>query len=96
MMAQGGIQAADQYDDSPVIHYLDVIGGGHFDNKPELVEALVKDAPPSIKWLEELGVMFDKNRRWLYDGKIRWWNFPQQNAFSPGLYRSCYLQGTTR
>jgi fumarate reductase (CoM/CoB) subunit A len=61
MMAQGGIQAADQYDDSPSIHYLDVIGGGHFDNKPDLVEALVKDAPPSIKWLEELGVMFDKN-----------------------------------
>jgi succinate dehydrogenase/fumarate reductase flavoprotein subunit len=61
MMAQGGIQAADQFDDSPTIHYLDVIGGGHFDNKPELVEALVKDAPPSIKWLEEMGVMFDKN-----------------------------------
>lgn len=61
MMAQGGIQAADQPDDSPSIHYLDVIGGGHFDNKPDLVEALVKDAPQSIKWLENLGVMFDKN-----------------------------------
>jgi len=61
MMAQGGIQAADQDDDSPSIHYLDVIGGGHFDNKPELVEALVKDGPKSIQWLENLGVMFDKN-----------------------------------
>lgn len=61
MMAQGGIQAADQEDDSPAIHYLDVMGGGHFDNKPELVEALVNDAPESIKWLEDLGVMFDKN-----------------------------------
>jgi fumarate reductase (CoM/CoB) subunit A len=61
MMAQGGIQAADQLDDDPVLHYMDVIGGGHFDNKPELVEALVKDASPSIKWLEDLGVMFDKN-----------------------------------
>ncbi len=61
MMAQGGIQAADQEDDSPVNHYLDVIGGGHFDNKKDLVEALVMDAPQSIKWLEELGVMFDKN-----------------------------------
>ena len=30
MMAQGGIQAADKANDSPVIHYLDVIGGGHF------------------------------------------------------------------
>ena len=61
MMAQGGIQAADQKDDNPVLHYLDVMGGGHFDNKPELVEALVNDAPASIKWLEDLGVMFDKN-----------------------------------
>ncbi len=60
MMAQGGIQAADQEDDNPRLHYLDVIGGGHFDNKPELVEALVMDGPKSIKWLEELGVMFDK------------------------------------
>jgi len=61
MMAQGGIQAADQKDDSPSMHYLDVMGGGHFDNKPELVEALVNDAPESIQWLENLGVMFDKN-----------------------------------
>jgi succinate dehydrogenase/fumarate reductase flavoprotein subunit len=60
MMAQGGIQAADRPEDSPSIHYLDVIGGGHFTNVPELVEALVKDAPLVIQWLEELGVMFDK------------------------------------
>jgi succinate dehydrogenase/fumarate reductase flavoprotein subunit len=60
MMAQGGIQAADKPDDSPVIHYLDVIGGGHFGNKPDLVEALVRDAPEVIAWLERLGCMFDK------------------------------------
>ncbi len=60
MMAQGGIQAADRPEDSPVIHYLDVIGGGHFANVPELAEALVMDAPVVIQWLEELGVMFDK------------------------------------
>ncbi|MGB9521455.1 MAG: FAD-dependent oxidoreductase, partial [Anaerolineales bacterium] len=60
MMAQGGIQAADRPDDSPAIHYLDVIGGGHFANFPDLVEALVKDAPLVIDWLEKLGVMFDK------------------------------------
>jgi succinate dehydrogenase/fumarate reductase flavoprotein subunit len=59
-MAQGGIQAADRSEDSPPIHYLDVIGGGHFANEPELVEALVKDGPLVIKWLEELGMMFDK------------------------------------
>ena len=61
MMAQGGIQAASKPQDSPAIHYLDVMGGGHFTNKPELVEALVKDAPLVIKWHEELGVMYDKD-----------------------------------
>lgn len=61
MMAQGGIQAADKENDSPAIHYLDVLGGGHFANVPELVEALVTDAPEAIQWLENLGVMFDKN-----------------------------------
>ncbi len=58
--AQGGIQAADRPNDSPAIHFLDTFGGGHFANKPELVRALVTDAPFIIKWLESLGVMFDK------------------------------------
>ncbi len=61
MMAQGGIQAAVTPVDSPAIHYLDVIGGGHFKNEPKLVEALVNDAPFAIAWLEKLGVMFDRN-----------------------------------
>jgi succinate dehydrogenase/fumarate reductase flavoprotein subunit len=60
MMAQGGIQAADRPEDSPAIHYLDVLGGGHFSNFPDLVEALVRDAPGVIQWLENLGAMFDK------------------------------------
>ena len=61
MMAQGGIQAADRPEDSPVRHYLDAFGGGHFTNKPELVRALVMDAPFIIKWHEDLGVMYDKD-----------------------------------
>jgi succinate dehydrogenase/fumarate reductase flavoprotein subunit len=61
MMAQGGIQAADRPEDTPVIHYLDIVGGGHFTNKPELVKALVEDAPSIIKWHEELGIIYDKN-----------------------------------
>ena len=60
MMAQGGIQAADKPNDSPAIHYLDVMGGGGFQNIPELVRALTKDAPSAMKWLEDLGAMFDK------------------------------------
>ncbi|MGA2111945.1 MAG: FAD-binding protein [Anaerolineales bacterium] len=67
MMAQGGIQAADKANDSPAIHYLDVIGGGGFANDPDLVEALVMDAPQVIAWLESLGVMFDKDP----DGTMR-------------------------
>jgi succinate dehydrogenase / fumarate reductase flavoprotein subunit len=60
MMAEGGIQAADKPNDSPAKHYLDVMGGGHYTNVPELAAALVKDAPSAIKWLDDLGVMFDK------------------------------------
>ncbi len=60
MMAQGGTQAATNPGDSPVLHFLDTIGGGHFDNKPELVRILVTEAPMAIKWLEEWGVMWDK------------------------------------
>jgi succinate dehydrogenase/fumarate reductase flavoprotein subunit len=66
-MSQGGIQAADAPDDNPAIHYLDVIGGGHYENKPELVELLVKEGPDVIKWHEELGVLYDK----LEDGSMQ-------------------------
>jgi len=60
IMAEGGIQAADKANDSPVQHYLDAIGGGHYANKPELVRRLVMDGPEAISWLEDLGVLFDK------------------------------------
>jgi len=60
-MSQGGIQAADAPEDSPTIHYLDIIGGGHYENKPELVRAMVKEGPQVINWHEELGVLYDKN-----------------------------------
>ena len=62
VMAEGGIQAATQEGDSPFYHYLDTIGGGHFTNQPDLVEALVHDAPLVISWLERLGMMFDKDK----------------------------------
>ena len=66
MMAEGGIQAADKENDSPVQHYLDAFGGGHFAAKPELVKRLVMEAPDAIKWLNELGVEFDKEE----DGRM--------------------------
>lgn len=60
MMAEGGIQAADKENDSPAIHFLDAFGGGHFAAKRDLLAKLVCDAPGAIKWLNELGVEFDK------------------------------------
>ena len=66
MMAEGGIQAADKENDSPVQHYLDAFGGGHFAARPELLRRLVMEAPDAIKWLNDLGVMFDKDE----DGRM--------------------------
>lgn len=60
MMAEGGIQAADKANDSPMIHYLDALGGGHYANKPELLYKLVMEGPSAVQWLNDLGVMFDK------------------------------------
>ncbi|OSM08464.1 FAD-binding protein [Magnetofaba australis] len=60
VMAEGGIQAASQECDSPLQHYLDILGGGHFSNDPDLVEALTSDGPLALAWLEELGMMLDK------------------------------------
>ena len=59
-MAQGGIQAAVREVDSPSIHYLDAIGGGHYENDPPLARRLVRDAPLVLEWYEKLGMMFDK------------------------------------
>ncbi len=61
MMAEGGIQAADKENDSPVQHYLDAYGGGHFAANPDLLKKLVMEAPEAIQWLNDLGVMFDKD-----------------------------------
>ena len=60
MMAEGGIQAADKPNDSPAIHFVDAYGGGHFAAKRDLLAKLVCDAPGAIKWLNDLGVEFDK------------------------------------
>ncbi len=67
MMSQGGMQAAVSSTDSPTHHYLDAIGGGHFENKPELVRALTEDGPEVVKALEDLGVIWDKEE----DGSLQ-------------------------
>jgi succinate dehydrogenase / fumarate reductase flavoprotein subunit/L-aspartate oxidase len=60
-MAEGGVQAAIQPEDSPVRHYLDTMRGGHFKNDPELLKVLVESGPAAIQWLLELGVLFDRD-----------------------------------
>jgi len=60
MMSQGGMQAAVTPQDTPTRHFLDAMGGGHFENKPELVRALTEDGPVVVKWLQDLGVVWDK------------------------------------
>jgi succinate dehydrogenase/fumarate reductase flavoprotein subunit len=68
MMAEGGIQAASKGEkDSPYFHYLDVLGGGHFNNVPELVYTLVTEAPKVLAWLENLGCMLTK----LSEGRLK-------------------------
>ena len=61
-MAEGGIAASSQRHDNPYLHYLDTMGGGRYMNKPELVKALVLDAPLVLDWLLRLGVMFDREK----------------------------------
>ena len=60
MMAEGGIQAADKPGDSPAQHFLDAYGGGHFAAQKDLLYKLVTEAPDAIRWLDNLGVEFDK------------------------------------
>jgi succinate dehydrogenase / fumarate reductase flavoprotein subunit len=67
MEFEGGMQAATKRNDSPVIHYLDTVGGGFFENVPDLVEAMVRDAPSTVQWLESLGCLFVKET----DGTLR-------------------------
>lgn len=69
IMAEGGTQAADRKNDSPAIHFLDALGGGHFTNKPDVLEALVEDAPFIIHWLKESGAMIDQTEDGSYEEK---------------------------
>ena len=58
--AQGGIQAALGDEDSPEQHAADVWKSSHETADRRLVEILTSEAPPAIRWLEELGVQFTR------------------------------------
>jgi succinate dehydrogenase/fumarate reductase flavoprotein subunit len=69
IMAEGGTQAADRENDSPAIHFIDAMGGGHFTNKPDVLKGLVEDAPYIIHWLKQMGAMIDQTEDGSYEEK---------------------------
>jgi|APSaa5957512535_1039671.scaffolds.fasta_scaffold02459_2 succinate dehydrogenase/fumarate reductase flavoprotein subunit len=61
VMAEGGIQSALGADDSPRRHFADALVGGHGENDPDLLRILCEQGPESIRWLSQLGCLFDQN-----------------------------------
>jgi len=61
IMAQGGLQVSIGRDDSPPRHFQDSMKGGGNINDPELLRVLVEQGPESVAWLENIGVIFNKN-----------------------------------
>ena len=60
VMAEGGIQAAIEPDDSIQQHIQDTLRGGHHAGDPALVSALAGDGPEVLHWLINLGMQFDQ------------------------------------
>lgn len=58
VMAEGGIQAAVDPDDTPQSHYDDTLRAGHYAADRRLVAQLVMDGPHSIQWLIRRGMRF--------------------------------------
>jgi succinate dehydrogenase/fumarate reductase flavoprotein subunit len=60
VMAEGGIQAAIEPDDTPQRHIQDTLRGGHHAGDPALVAAMVGDGPDVIRWLIRQGMQFEQ------------------------------------
>ncbi|MBT5375825.1 MAG: FAD-binding protein [Nitrospinaceae bacterium] len=67
VMAEGGIQSALAENDSARRHFADALVGGHGENDPELLRILCEQGPESIRWLSQLGCLFEQNE----DGRFR-------------------------
>ena len=61
VMAEGGIQVALADKDSPRRHFADAMVGGHGENEADLLRILCEGGPESLRWLSELGCLFDRN-----------------------------------
>src|ERR1700730_7122798 len=58
--AQGGIAAATLPEDSPRLHALDTLAAGAGLCDPDAVAMLTSAGPETVRWLESLGVHFDR------------------------------------
>ena len=59
VMAEGGIQASIEKNDTPQMHYDDTIKASHNCAEKELVAEMVMDGPETIRWLIQQGMQFD-------------------------------------
>lgn len=60
-LAQGGISAAIDKEDSWAEHFLDTLKAGHHHNDQEAVKQLVKEGESVVRTLTEWGVCFDRH-----------------------------------
>lgn len=60
VMAEGGIQAAIEPDDSIQRHIQDTLRGGHHAGDPALVSAMAGDGPEVLRWLIDQGMQFEQ------------------------------------
>ncbi|MBF0356847.1 MAG: FAD-binding protein [Alphaproteobacteria bacterium] len=59
VMAEGGIQASIEPDDSVQKHIQDTLRGGHHAGNPSLVASMAEDGPDVLRWLIHLGMQFE-------------------------------------
>lgn len=59
VMAEGGIQASIDKEDTPQMHYDDTLAAGHHCGEKKLVAQMVMDGPDVIRWLIQQGMQFD-------------------------------------
>ena len=63
IMAEGGIQAAIEANDTPQAHFDETLHAGHNCSDKRLVEQMVLDGPEVIQWLIQQGMQFDQDRQ---------------------------------
>jgi succinate dehydrogenase / fumarate reductase flavoprotein subunit/L-aspartate oxidase len=60
VMAEGGIQAAIEPEDSVQRHIQDTLRGGHHSGDPALVSVMAADGPDVLRWLIQQGMQFEQ------------------------------------